>query len=371
MARNKQPLRLRTILFLSLLFLALTYLFLAIGVTAFQGTFIDFVEKLFFPLAILGLGVSSWMLFKGIQPLENMLEKIQKFADGDYSITFATDKGAKEVQDVSRALDDIGTAINKSLQVAKANEENQKQFVSDVSHELKTPLTALRGTAETMLEDPEMPLEDREYFLQTMVSECDRLTRLANDLLTLQRIEDGTFIQVKERMNFSPAIDEVLKLLAPLFEDREVNVVVEGSAPDFEGNRDSILQVIVNLLENASRFSNKGDTITIKLADVNGRAVMSISDEGPGFGDVDPAMLFNRFYLGDSSRRRRTKTGGTGLGLSIVKSIVLSHGGTVEAFNLPDKGACFVVALPSCDEEIHATLPLNPGFEGAPKSPSR
>lgn len=369
MASRKNPIRLRSAFFVSTAGLSLTLMAVALGLSTLGEGRIDIFLLLFIPTVILALVLAKWQVNRHIKPLERLMDKIIVFADGDYSVKFETDEGTKEVQDMSRALDEIGRAVNRSLQIARKNEENQKQFVSDVSHELRTPLTALRGTAETMREDPEMPLEDREHFLDTMISECDRLTRLANDLLTLQRVENGTLAQERERLDLRDIVDDVLSLLAALFEERGVNVEVVGSALPVYASKDSLAQVVVNLLENASRFSEAGDTVTVRLSSANGRSILSVEDQGPGFGDINPQILFNRFYLGDSSRRRQTKTGGTGLGLSIVKSIVLLHGGTVEAFNLPERGACFIVALPSCDEESVATLPINPGMAGGPTPP--
>lgn len=113
---------------------------------------------------------------------------------------------------------------------------------------------------------------------------------------------------------------------------------------DVLGNRDRLKQVVFNLVENASRFIEPGGHITVELMGARGNSVLSVRDDGCGLGDADPKLLFDRFYRGDPSRNRGT--GGTGLGLAIVKSVVDAHDGTVEAFNLPDGGACFLVGHP-------------------------
>lgn len=229
-------------------------------------------------------------------------------------------------------------------------ENRQTRFISDVAHELRTPLTAIRGNAETLM-DPDMPPALRERFCQTIINESERLTRLSNDLLTLQHIEEGTDQVIMKRVNLHDVAERVADAMNPIFEENGAELKIEGEAPDVLGNPDRLQQVIYNLVANASRFVGKGGHVTIRLAGLADKSVISVIDDGPGFGDIDPKLLFTRFYRGDNSRARNT--GGTGLGLSIVKGIVEGHDGTIEAFNAAGGGACFVVSLPSVHEHIH------------------
>ena len=216
--------------------------------------------------------------------------------------------------------------------------------MSDVAHELRTPLTAIRGNAE-MLSDPDLPPAMREKFTGIIMEESRRLSNLVNDLLTLQRLENDNMAVEFSRVDLGQVAREVVDSLSPLLREREANCQVIGEAPDVLGNRDRLKQVVFNLVENASRFIEPGGHITVELMGARGNSVLSVRDDGCGLGDVDPKLLFDRFYRGDPSRNR--STGGTGLGLAIVKSVVEAHDGTVEAFNLPDGGACFLVAIPS------------------------
>ena len=216
--------------------------------------------------------------------------------------------------------------------------------MSDVAHELRTPLTAIRGNAE-MLSDPDLPPSLREKFTGIIVEESRRLSNLVNDLLALQRLENGNIATEFSRVDLGQVAREVVDSLSPLLRERQANCQVIGEAPDVLGNRDRLKQVVFNLVENSSRFIEPGGHITVELMGARGNSVLSVRDDGCGLGDVDPKLLFDRFYRGDPSRNRGT--GGTGLGLAIVKSVVDAHDGTVEAFNLPDGGACFLVAIPS------------------------
>ena len=223
-------------------------------------------------------------------------------------------------------------------------EARQAQFVSDVSHEIRTPLTAIRGAAETLLEG-DVPEDMAQRFLNQIVRECDRLTRLANDLLTLQRAE-GSELELT-RLNLRSVADNCALLMEGLLEERGVNLEVVGEAPDVNGNADGLNQILVNLIENASRYAGEDGHVRVEITAVKEYSVIAVKDDGPGFGDEDPAHLFDRFYRADQSRARFKGSGNSGLGLAIVKALTEAMGGTVEAANLPAAGAVFIVALPS------------------------
>ena len=233
-------------------------------------------------------------------------------------------------------------------------ERRQNEFISDVAHELRTPLTAIRGNAE-MLSDPDLPPSLHEKFCDIIVNESERLSRLTHDLLTLQRIESSPIPETMQRVNLHDLANSVVDALSPILHDRQANTKVSGEAPDVLGNPDSLRQAVTNLVENASRFIKPGGHISVELFGMNGNSIIAVKDDGCGFGDVDPKLLFDRFYRTDASRTRGT--GGTGLGLAIVKSIAEAHDGTVEAVNLPEGGACFMIAIPSIPADISVKKP--------------
>ena len=280
-------------------------------------------------------------------PLGKVMLRVQQLADGQHSVRFMDNsllRAPLGVQELATGMDSVATRMRSQLSEAAAESRRQNQFVSDVSHELRTPFTAIRGAAETMM-DEDISYDDRRLFCESIVRESERLTRLANELLTLQRIDGGGEIML-ERVNLHQVVENAASMLAPLLEEREVELTVNGEAPDVLGDTDRLQQVTVNLIENASRFTNpEHGRIWVELSGIRGHSILAVRDNGKGFGAIDPARLFDRFYRGDASRARTS--GGTGLGLTIVKAIVDAHDGTVEAFNLPDGGACFIVAIPS------------------------
>lgn len=277
------------------------------------------------------------------EPLNLLEKRVRAFVAGG-EVTFTSDGRLYEADELASTIDALVKKSASQQEDLVLKERRQAAFVSDVAHELRTPLTAIRGNAD-LLRDPDLPPELHEKFCSIIVSESERLSRLVNDLLTLQHIEDGTRPLELARVNLRDLVQSVLDTLRPVLDERQANAQVVGEAPDVLGDKDQLRQVISNLVDNASRFIQPGGHITIELFGLRGNSVMAVKDDGCGFGDVDPKLLFQRFYRTDASRARGT--GGTGLGLSIVKSIVETHDGTVEAVNLPEGGACFIVAIPS------------------------
>ncbi len=280
------------------------------------------------------------------EPLRLLLRKTRAYRAGA-SVTFESDGRLHEADELSESM---GTLVKK-LESQRADlireTRRQSEFVSDVAHELRTPLTAIRGNAE-ILQDPDLPPSMREKFTGIIVSESERLSHLVNDLLTLQRIEnDANPVDEMKRVNLRSVAADVVDALHPILVEREANVSIVGEAPDVLGNSDRLKEALTNLVENASRFIEPGGHIVIDLCGLHGNSVVQVKDDGTGFGDIDPNLLFGRFYRADTSRARNT--GGTGLGLAIVKSIVEGHDGTVEAVNLPEGGACFIIAIPSIE----------------------
>lgn len=277
------------------------------------------------------------------EPLHALVKKTEVVRAGGKA-SFLSDGRLYEADELSRTLGLLVEKTGSQQRDLSLKEHRQAAFVSDVAHELRTPLTAIRGNAE-MLEDPDLPPELHDKFCSIIITESERLCRLTNDLLTLQRIEDGAMPLELSRVNLKDLAHNVLDTLEPILRDREASVEIIGEAPDVLGSPDRLKQAVTNLVENASRFIEPGGHITIELFGLRGNSILAVKDDGPGFGDIDPQLLFDRFYRTDASRSRGT--GGTGLGLAIVKSVVDAHDGTVEAINLPDGGACFIMALPS------------------------
>lgn len=339
-----------------------TYFAVLVAVFALAGSLVTL-----FSLAVFGGSplLVAWIVFTGgtvafvislvighylADPLNALHKRAQAVLAGNPEVEITPGVELYEADLLAEDFKALGDQAASKMKDLAVQQKRQTQFISDVAHELRTPLTAIRGNAE-MLMDPDMPPALRERFCHTIISESERMTRLSNDLLTLQHIEDGTDQVMLQRVNLHSIAENVLDALEPLIEERGGNVEIVGEAPDVLGNPDRLQQVVYNLVANASRFIGEGGHIVVRLEGLGDQSVISVVDDGPGFGNVDPKLLFTRFFRGDNSRARNT--GGTGLGLSIVKGIVEQHDGTVEAYNAAGGGACFIVALPSIQEHIH------------------
>lgn len=277
------------------------------------------------------------------RPLQRLEAGAVAFAGGDHAARVVP-TGSRETRAVAAAFNQMADEVVRALDELKAEERRKSQFVSDVSHELRSPLTAIRGMAETLAEG-DVPAADARRFLSTIMREADRLARLADDLLTLQRIEGATGELPIRRVDPVEVAQRAAGAIEHLAEVRGVSVTVSGSAPAVLGDPDRLQQVVANLLDNALRVMNEGGTIAVELAHEGDWATISVLDQGPGIAEDDLARIFDRFYRAEPSRERAK--GGAGLGLAIVRAIVERHAGRIEAANRPGGGTRFTVYLPA------------------------
>jgi signal transduction histidine kinase len=275
------------------------------------------------------------------RPLRELQRGAARLAS-DHSVRVAP-AGPRETRQLAEAFNDLAEEIETSSVELHDEERRKSRFISDVSHELRSPLTGIRLAAETLLQG-DIEAADEQRFLGTIIREADRLTGLANDLLELQRIEGATGELPLAHVDLRQAALLAVEANEPVAAERGVVVTVEGQAPLVLGVRDRLQQVIGNLIDNATRHTPAGKHVFVRLSEEEGQAVLRVVDEGSGIPSADLANLFERFYRAQYSRDRAS--GGAGLGLSIVRAIVDSHRGTIRAANRPEGGAVFTVRLP-------------------------
>ena len=222
----------------------------------------------------------------------------------------------------------------------------RRDFVANVSHELKTPITAIRGLAETLVGDSEMPAETRDRFLRKINKQANRMATLATDLLTLARLESRGGVLELQELDLRTCVLGAIRSLAPLEDDLDVQLHVElGEASLLvRGDEQALRMVVTNLLDNALKYTPAGGEIWVRLTEVHGDAVLEVQDTGIGVPQQDVHRIFERFYRVDKARSR--EVGGTGLGLSIVKHICLAHDGEVSVESDLENGSTFRVRLP-------------------------
>ena len=226
------------------------------------------------------------------------------------------------------------------------NETMRKEFVANVSHELRTPITNIRSYAETLAENPDLPPDMMASFLGVILNESDRMTHIVRDLLALSRFDSG-----HSEMNLTEfPFGEVLRdsyqavLLEAQRHGHVLKLMGDGDLPAVRADRERVLQVIMNILSNAIKYTPDGGRILMMAGRTQGRVWLEVEDNGIGIPKEDRERIFERFYRVDKARSRAA--GGTGLGLSIVSDTVKRRGGTVEAANRPGGGAVFTVRWP-------------------------
>ena len=237
-------------------------------------------------------------------------------------------------------------AVFHDISELKHLEKIRRDFVANVSHELRTPVTVIKGYAETLLSgvlatDPERTVN----FLEKIHRHAERLSNLIDDLLALSELESGADRPVPPPVGIAPAIDHVCALLEEKASARMITIhrQVEGDAGQVIADREKLEQVLMNLLDNAIKYTPEGGSITISTSEENGMQKVEVRDTGIGIPERDLPRIFERFYRVDAARSR--EQGGTGLGLAIVKHIVQQYGGSVSVESIPGKGSTFSFTL--------------------------
>ena len=242
----------------------------------------------------------------------------------------------------------LGDEFNALTERLHASESKRRQFVSDASHELKTPLASIKLLSDSILQN-EMDMDTVKEFVEDIGNEADRLNRMSSKLLSLTRIE-AQVDTATEIVNMSPTVERVVRMLDSIARENSVTVV-----RDFRQDspvlilEDDLYQITFNLVENGIKYNVRGGSLTISLFRREDMAVLRIADTGVGIPEEAISHLFERFYRVDKARSR--KSGGSGLGLAIVRNMVERNGGTIEVESTPGQGSVFTVSFPIFDTE--------------------
>lgn len=241
-------------------------------------------------------------------------------------------------------FDRLSAVLNELLDRVEAHVNRMQQFTADASHELRSPLAALRGSAEVALSRTRDIAQLRQV-IEESVEHYDRLIRIAEDLLLLARLDSGQAILRKEEMDLTQAVDDVTDLFAPLATERGLNLTFQRPESTFvHADPGRIRQVIANLLDNAIKYTPAPGDIRVELTRDNGSVCVLVQDSGIGIAPTDQARVFDRFYRADRARSRGQRNG-AGLGLAISRSIVEAHGGIITLTSDPSTGTSVMFRL--------------------------
>jgi two-component system OmpR family sensor kinase len=290
--------------------------------------------------------IISWLVIRrGLRPVDRMIETATAIAAGDLSRRVDEDDDGTELGKLAHALDDMLGQLEASFEERAAAQARLEQFVSDASHELRTPVTAIRGYAELYRSGGLAEPANLDRAMTRIEQESVRMGGLVEDLLLLARLDEHRPVE-HETVDLQALAADAASDLRAIEPERPVTVHAEANgAALVSGDERRLRQVLANLLNNARVHTPAGTPVDITVARRGDDVRIVVADDGPGITPDDQRRIFERFYRTDRSRSR--ESGGSGLGLSIVAAVVAAHGGTVRVDSAPGEGASFTVDVPA------------------------
>lgn len=296
------------------------------------------------PIAVSVAVAGGFVLVRrALKPVDRLSHKAAEITQHNVSERLPVMRTGDELERLSLSLNLMISRLQDAI-------NSSKQFVADASHELRTPLAVLRGELENLAQDVELKPQTRET-LGSALEEVDRLAEIVEGLLALSRLDTGETQSQWVKFDLAELVTTTADQMSLLAEDKNITVACDSaSRVMIEGDQARLKQVVVNLLDNAIKYTPNGGRIKLKIAQENGDAVLDIADDGIGIPAEALPHVFKRFFRVDGSRSR--DQGGAGLGLSIVKSICDAHGARVEVSSTPGQGSRFRIRQPLATESL-------------------
>ncbi len=312
---------------------------LSIGADAlFKWLFADFwniplwVDLLIIALLV-GIFATNALTRWFIYPVKELGYAMEKISEGDFSVRLKTKSSSKEIKE-------IFSGFNMMAKELQSTEILQSDFVSNVSHEFKTPINAIEGYS-MLLQDGENLTNEQKEYVDKIVFNTHRLSSLTGSILLLSKLENQSIVSKKTSFDLDEQIRKSLLALEGQWASKEIEFDIEMDDTDYVGNEALLHHIWDNLISNAIKFSDNGTEIKIRLENHADKIVFTISDQGIGIDEETQKHLFDKFYQGDSSRKNE----GNGLGLALVKKIIDLEGGEITVKNNEDRGCTFTVVL--------------------------
>lgn len=272
-----------------------------------------------------------------VRPFKRITRSIEAVTEG-YEDQYLHEKAYTETRLISEAF-------NKMLGRMKALDDSRQEFVSNVSHELKTPLTSMKVLADSLLIQKDAPVELYQEFMGDLSEEIERENKIINDLLSLVKMDKTASVMNIRSENINELVEQILKRLRPIAASRNVEVIFESFRPvTAEVDEMKLSLAISNLVENAIKYNKESGWIHVTLNADHKFFYLEVADSGIGIPQEETEHIFERFYRVDKSHSR--EIGGTGLGLSIARSAVVMHRGAIKVFSQPGEGTTFIVRIP-------------------------
>ena len=294
---------------------------------------IPILIELIVPSLIIGSLVTAFMSKWFFDPIKELRHAMEKVADGDFSVRLETRSSSKEVREIYSGFNLMTSELN-------AIEILQTDFVSNVSHEFKTPINAIEGYS-MLLQDNENLSEEQKQYVDKIIFNTKRLSTLVGSILLLSKIENQSIPINRTSYRLDEQIRQSIVALEPAWSKKDIEFDVEMDSIEYTGNENMMRHVWDNLIGNAVKFNPECGIVRIRLSKRSEGVVFTVEDSGPGISDEAKKHIFDKFYQGDSSH----KDEGNGLGLALVKKILAASDGEISAENLDGGGCRFTVIL--------------------------
>lgn len=302
-----------------------------------------------FAVAFIGSSMEAERFSQSItKPLHDISEEMLK-VDGDYADLHFETCPYQEINVIADTTTEMSRNVREYLERLEQEKQIRQEFFSNASHELKTPITSVRGYVELLQSGMELDEETREDFLERIKKEAVRMTSLVDDILMISRLESGGEKTEPVTVKVKELAEEAAASLAPQAAERTVSVHCDCEDFTIRADLRQMTELFGNLLTNAVKYNNPGGEVWLTVRKQEHNMVLTVRDSGVGIPKESLGRIFERFYRVDKGRSR--KQGGTGLGLSIVKHVVNFYHGSVQVQSEPGKGSVFTVRLPVAEDE--------------------
>lgn len=269
-----------------------------------------------------------------LKPIRSLSDASKTVATGDFNISIDL---RTDIEELNVTFDNFNNMVKELSSI----ETLRNDFVANVSHEFKTPLAAIEGYT-MLLQDESLSKEERDEYIKKITDSTRRLSALTGDILLISKLDNRTFASVKKDFRLDEQIREAILTHEISWTEKNLELDIELDETVYRGEESLLLQVWLNLIGNAVKFTGEGGKITVRLTDANDRITVTVSDTGIGMDENTAKHIFEKFYQGDTSHKGE----GNGLGLALCKKIIAHTEGSVTVESVPDKGSTFTVILP-------------------------
>ena len=290
---------------------------------------------LLFISVLIGTAISLFVGRKILKPVTKLSEAAREVAKGNFDIRMDETNRIAELRDMSQSF-------NLMVQELYGIETLRKDFVDNVSHEFRTPLASITGYA-TLLQDKSLSEPERDEYIKMILESSGQLSALSENILNLSRLENQEMTLDKQSFRLDEQIREAVLMLEHKWSAADIELEIDLDRVTYHGNKGLLMQVWINLIDNAVKFTDRGGRIEIHLRQDTGGVIVEVRDNGRGMSRTELLHIFEKFYQADGARKKA----GNGLGLALVRRIMDLCGGKIDVESLEGKGSVFSVTLPS------------------------